>query len=199
MIFRPTDELLRIAKSGNVEKLPQKPAPLRAEGGPPAPQGALAPAVAPAAGPGKTPPAVHGAPKAFADFAGLVQLVAEKRDVKLKGELERFVRPIRVDDGRIEFALEPQAPPTLANELMRKLEAWTGRRHIVTVAREGGAEPLLKQKKSRQAQALAEAMEDPAVKAVFRFFPKAEILAVREPELAALPAADDTSTPEDQE
>ena len=44
-------------------------------------------------------------------FEQIVALATEKRDVKLKAELERFVRPISVADGKIELALEPGAPP----------------------------------------------------------------------------------------
>jgi DNA polymerase-3 subunit gamma/tau len=192
----PADELLRIARSGNVEKMPQRPALLKAEGTAPASQGQLAPAVAraEAVAPPQTPAAT---PTAFADYAGLIKLVAEKRDIKLKGELERHVRPIAMRDGKLEFALEPNAPPGLANELVRKLEAWTGRRQIISVAREGGDEPLLKQKKSRQALVMQEAMEDATVKAVLRLFPKAEIIEVREPELAPNPTTEDANSQEE--
>jgi DNA polymerase-3 subunit gamma/tau len=192
----PTDELLRIARSRNVEKMPQRPAPLKAEGTAPASQGQLAPAVARAEAVAP-PQATAAAPTAFADYAGLIKLVAEKRDIKLKGELERHVRPIAMRDGKLEFALEPNAPPGLANELVRKLEAWTGRRQIISVARDGGDEPLLKQKKSRQALVMQEAMEDATVKAVLRLFPKAEIIEVREPELSPNPTTEDANSQEE--
>ncbi len=181
----PADELARIAKSGTVERLPSKSLPLRSENTPASnPASNLAPALSPAP---QVPPTTHSAtqaaPTAFTDFAGLIKLVSERRDVKLKAELERFVRPISVAEGRIELALEANAPPGLSNELMRKLEAWTGRRHIITVARDGGAEPLLKQKKSAEALALQEARALPAVQAILKAFPGAEILGVREPQL----------------
>ena len=179
MDMPPADELVRIAKSGTVERLPTKPAPLRSDATPVA-HGSLAPALSPAP---QVPPTTHKQPTAFSDFAGLVALVAERRDIKLKGELERFVRPIAISDGRIEFALEPHAPPGLANELMRKLEAWTGRRVMVMVSRDGGAEPAQKQKKSAQVLALQEARAMPAVQAILKAFPGAEITEVREPQV----------------
>ncbi len=39
--------------------------------------------------------------RAFSSFADIIALVVEKRDVKLKGDLERLVRPIRVSPGQI--------------------------------------------------------------------------------------------------
>ena len=55
---------------------------------------------------------------------------------------------------------------------MRKLEAWTGRRCIVTVARDGGDEPLLKQKSSAEANAMQEARAIPAVQAILKILPR---------------------------
>ncbi|MBK8770499.1 MAG: DNA polymerase III subunit gamma/tau [Rhizobiales bacterium] len=181
----PADELARIAKSGAAPASNVKSLPLRGEGNGASASAAgngagLAAALSPA--PQSPPPASPREPVAFADFAGLVKYVSDRRDVKLKTELERHVRPISVSEGRIEFALERDAPAGLANELMRKLEAWTGRRTLVTVAREGGAEPILKQRKSAEAVALQEARELPAVQAILKTFPGAEITSVREPQ-----------------
>jgi len=187
----PADELARIAKSGTVERLPTKPQPLRNDAAP-SPQGSLAPALSPTP---QVPPTTHAAPTAFSDFASLVRMVGERRDVKLKSELERYVRPISMSEGRIEFALEPHAPPGLPNELMRKLEAWTGRRHIITLARDGGDEPLLKQKNSAKANALQEARAMPAVQAILKAFPGAEIIELREPPAPAFPTP--ATDPED--
>ena len=66
---------------------------------------------------------------------------------------------------------------------MRKLEAWTGRRVMVMVSRDGGAEPAQKQKKSAQVLALQEARAMPAVQAILKAFPGAEITEVREPQV----------------
>ncbi|MBL8790235.1 MAG: DNA polymerase III subunit gamma/tau [Rhizobiales bacterium] len=182
----PADDLARIAKSGGAAPGNVKPMPLRSENGGGAQAVSAGPALAAALAresqqQGTAPHARE--PVAFSDFAGLVKYVGERRDVKLKGELERFVRPITVTETRIEIALEKEAPAGLSNELMRKLEAWTGRRVLVTVAREGGAEPLLKQRRSAEAIALQEARANPAVQAILKSFPGAEIISVREPQL----------------
>jgi DNA polymerase-3 subunit gamma/tau len=182
----PPDELARIAKSGSAPATNVKPLPLRSESvSSPGPSGGAGLQVAVAAATAMEVPSSHSArePVAFSDFASLVKFVGEKRDIKLKGELERYVRPIAVSESRIEFALEKDAPQGLANELMRKLEAWTGRRILVTVAREGGAEPLLRQRRSAEAVAMQEARSNPAVQAILKTFPGAEIISVREPQL----------------
>ncbi len=105
--------------------------------------------------------------------------MGERRDIKLKSDIERFVRPIRVESGRIEMALEPDAPPSLPGEMARRLEGWTGRRWMVTVVRSGGDAPLSIARKTAREGLFAEAREHPAVKAVLERFPGAEIVDVK--------------------
>ena len=137
--------------------------------------------IAVAVQPSDGPPALGPQVTNLRRFADIVALAAEKRDVKLKTELERYVKPISVSEGKLELALEPGAPLGLSNEISRKLEAWTGRRWMVMVAREGGTETLSKQRKSAEATAFREAREMPAVQAILKTFPGAEIVKVRDP------------------
>jgi DNA polymerase III subunit gamma/tau len=127
-------------------------------------------------------------------FEQIVALASDKRDIKLKTELERFVRPISVSDGKIEIALEPGAPPMLTNELSRKLEAWTGRRILVMLSKSGGAATISSQKKEARQTAEREVRERPDVQAILKAFPGAEIVKVRDPETytAIEPATEDT-------
>jgi DNA polymerase-3 subunit gamma/tau len=120
---------------------------------------------------------------AFRHFRDIVAFIAEKRDVKFKGELERFVRPVRLVPGAIEIALEQGAPAGLAGELARKLEAWTGRRWMVSVSTEAGEPPLRQQVRALRDSKFLEARKHPVVKAVLDKFPGAEISDVRDPDL----------------
>ena len=72
-------------------------------------------------------------------FEDLVALAADKRDLQIKAALERDVRLVHCEDGKLEIALEPGANKTLVNELSRKLSAWTSRQWMVVVSRQGGA------------------------------------------------------------
>ena len=119
---------------------------------------------------------------AITSFKDILALVTEKRDIKLKGDLERLVRPIRVSPGQFELALEPSAPQGLANEISRKLEAWTGQRWMVLVAKEGGDKPVAAQAREIRDTAFRAAREHPDIQAALQKFPGAEILNVREPE-----------------
>jgi DNA polymerase-3 subunit gamma/tau len=124
-------------------------------------------------------------------FPLLVALAGEKRDLLTKAALEADVRLVRIEDGRLEVALEPNASRTMINELSRKLEQWTGRRWTVIVSNKAG-EPTLRQQnlaKKNERERAAEA--DARVKEVFARFPGARIVEVRR--LAAEPPESDVN------
>jgi DNA polymerase-3 subunit gamma/tau len=112
-------------------------------------------------------------------FAEVVALAAEKRDLITKTALEADVRLVRIEDGRLELALERSAARTLINELSRKLEQWTGRRWTVIVSNEAG-QPTLRSQAELQKNRLERAAEsDPRVREVLARFPGAKVVEVR--------------------
>ena len=66
-------------------------------------------------------------------FAALVALADEKRDMQLKIALEREVRLVRFEPGRIEFELAPGGSPQLAQHLTQRCRTWTGERWMVSL------------------------------------------------------------------
>jgi DNA polymerase-3 subunit gamma/tau len=119
--------------------------------------------------------------RALGSFMELVALAAEKRDLSIKSALERDVRLVRFEDGKLEIALETSAPKTLVGELSKKLNDWTGRRWMVAVSAEPGAPSLRAQAEARKAELKEDVQGDPLVQAVLKRFPGAEIVDVRPP------------------
>ncbi len=119
-------------------------------------------------------------PRAFKSFSDIIAMAQERRDIKFKTDLESYVRPIAVSEGKIEIALVEGANPAIANELSRKLEAWTARRWMVMVAKSGGDAPAAQIKKEAKDSAFRSATEHPDVQAILKRFPGAEILNVRD-------------------
>ena len=115
----------------------------------------------------------------IASFPELVALAGEKRDLMIKGALEAHVRLVRIEDGRLELALEPTAPRTLVNDLSRKLEQWTGRRWTVIVSNEPGQATLRAQNEVQKNQRERAAEADPRVQEVLARFPGTKVVEVR--------------------
>ena len=112
-------------------------------------------------------------------FTQLVALAGEKRDLLTKSALEAAVRLVRIEDGRLEVALERSAGRTLINDLSRKLEQWTGRRWTVIVSNEPGQPTLRSQDEVARNQRERAAESDPRVKEVLARFPGAKVVEVR--------------------
>ena len=117
--------------------------------------------------------------RALASFEELVALATEKCDIGIKSALERDVRLVRFEDGRLEFSLEPTAQRSLTGELSKKLADWTGRRWMVIVSAEQGQPSLYAQAQMRKAELKDGVRADPLVQAVLTRFPGAEIVDVR--------------------
>ena len=124
-------------------------------------------------------------------FAELVALAAEKRDLMTKTALEADIRLVRIEDGRLEVALERSAARSLINDLSRKLEQWTGRRWTVIVSNEPGQPTLRSQAQLKQSERERSAESDPRVKEVLARFPGAKVVEVRK--LAPEPPESDAS------
>jgi DNA polymerase III subunit gamma/tau len=140
----------------------------------------------------ETPPTLG-----VASFPALIALAGEKRDILMRTALERDVRLVRFEDGRLEIALEPSARKTLAHDLSRKLIEWTGKRWLVVVSTEAGAPTVSVQNEEKRSELEQGVRADPLVQKVLARFPGAEIVSVRRREEianAVLPPAD----PEEQ-
>jgi DNA polymerase-3 subunit gamma/tau len=124
-------------------------------------------------------------------FPELVALAGEKRDLMTKAALEADVRLVRIEDGRLEVALEKSAARTLINDLSRKLEQWTGRRWTVIVSNEAGQTTLRSQNEVQKNQRERAAESDPRVQEVLARFPGAKVVEVRK--LAPEPPESDAS------
>jgi DNA polymerase-3 subunit gamma/tau len=138
-------------------------------------------------------PDAQAAPTArrIASFPELVALAAEKRDLLTKAALEADVRLVRIEDGRLEVAMERSAARTLINDLSRKLEQWTGRRWAVIVSNEAGEPTLRSQNEVARSQRERAAEADPRVQEVLARFPGAKVVEVRR--LAPEPPESDAS------
>jgi DNA polymerase-3 subunit gamma/tau len=163
---------------------------------PSSPSGGAALARAPA-------PTLAAAPAhtvALRRFEDVVALAGERRDIVMKGALERDVRLVRFEDGHIEFALAEGGSRSLPNDLSRALADWTGRRWAVVLSSKPGEPTLAERKRAHEAERRSDAESHPLVRAVLASFPGAAIVDVRERgALEAEAAAADIAPPPDED
>jgi DNA polymerase III subunit gamma/tau len=112
-------------------------------------------------------------------FEDLIDLAGRHRDIQMKLALERDVRLISFEQGRIEFSLAPGASPQLAQTLMKRLQEWTGARWAVVISNAPGALSLKEQEEARVREVLTGVRAEPLVQRALAAFPGAEIVGVR--------------------
>ena len=113
-------------------------------------------------------------------YEEVVALVAQNREAILFAHLERNVRPVRFEPGRLEINPSEHAPRNLSGNLAALLTKWTGRRWICAISSEAGEPSLAERRAAAKERSLAAAEAHPLVKAVRAQFPGAEIAAVRD-------------------
>jgi DNA polymerase-3 subunit gamma/tau len=113
--------------------------------------------------------------KSLADIANLA---GENRDMKLKAQIRQFVRPVRLEPGKLEIALSPDAPKSLVNDLSLKLKEWTGINWLVILSREPGKLTLVEEEAQQREKNFDDARADPDVAAILSRFPGARVVNV---------------------
>ena len=173
----PPSGALRPLPGGRAPVASAAPEPARVE---PMPvRAALAPvASAPALQPTPKPLPVAG-PR-LGRFEDVVALADAKRDIALKLCLEREMHLVRFEEGRIEFRLAAGGRQSLANDLTRALDAWTGRRWVVALSKEQGEPTLESKTRAAEQTRHQDAAAHPLVREVLSRFPGAQIVDVRE-------------------
>ncbi len=147
--------------------------------------------------PGLEPPAAQRPPAGapwLREFRDVVHLAGERRDAKLRTELESYVHLVNFSEGRIELRLHENAPGDLAGRLTQRLKEWTGRQWIVTVNTQAEGAATVRDAR------MAEVMAHPLVQKTMEVFPGAEVTMIREPEAVTAPAPvelDDDDKPVD--
>ncbi|MCB1541084.1 MAG: DNA polymerase III subunit gamma/tau, partial [Rhodoblastus sp.] len=127
-------------------------------------------------------PAPASAPRAtFEKFEDVVARAAAERDIQLKIMLERDVRLVTFERGRLEFSLAPGGSTHLPQALMRKLQDWTGERWVVALSSREGLPSIAEARAEAARERERGVAADPLVRAVLDRFPGAEIVAIRSP------------------
>ncbi len=136
-------------------------------------------------------------PRTLAEIAALC---GERREARLKVQVEQTLRFVRCAPGRLEVTPEPGADADLLPNLARFLSIATGERWMVVLGDQPGAPTLVEAAKAEENTRRENVARHPLVQAVQTAFPGAKILNLRTPTLALPPVVDargdDTPAPD---
>jgi len=122
-----------------------------------------------------------------ARLSSLREIVAEldvRREIALKYEIERYVRPAEIDFGHFRYTAAPNAPANLSQRIKDWLEDVTGVEWEVFQSNDGAAESVKERRTRRGAEKLQAAASIPRIAEALSLFPGAQVLRVEDADQA---------------
>ena len=112
------------------------------------------------------------------NFDDLINMCNQKKELKLKYELETNVNLVNFDNQRVEISFNENLDKDFVKDLSLKLFEWTNERWIITFSKKSG-QPTKKQRNEvNKKQLLLKAKNSEVYKKILETFPDAELIDV---------------------
>ena len=112
------------------------------------------------------------------NFDDLIDMCNQKKELKLKYELETNVNLVNFDNQRVEISFNENLDKDFVKDLSLKLFEWTNERWIITFSKKSGQPSKKQRNEINKKQLLLEAKKGEAYKIMFEKFPDAELIDV---------------------
>ena len=112
------------------------------------------------------------------DFDDLINICNQKKEIKLKYELETNVNLVSFEDQRIEISFNENLDKDFVKDLSAKLFGWTNKRWIITLSKKNGTLTKKQVEKQNKQNLLGEAKKSTLYKKMIELFPDAELVDV---------------------
>ena len=115
----------------------------------------------------------------ISSFQELINLCNERKEVKLKYELETNVNLVSFEKFRMEISFNDNLDKDFIKELSHKLFEWTGNRWIITLSQKKGEISVKEKDQINQRQIFEEVKKSNIYKKVLEILPDAELIDVK--------------------
>ena len=112
-------------------------------------------------------------------FEDLLDICTQKKEIKLKYELEKNVNLVKFERNRIEISFNDNLDKDFVKDLSSKLFEWTSERWIITFSKSKGEMSVKEKQKNKKDELINEAKSSEAYKIVMKKFPDAELIDVK--------------------
>ena len=113
-------------------------------------------------------------------FEKLIEITNDKKEIELKFDLERNVRVVKFETGKIDISFNEKLSKNFVRSLTEKLKLWTGERWIISLSKETGKSTIFENKEIYKKKLLQDALESEVYKKIKENFPDAELNEVEE-------------------
>jgi len=111
-------------------------------------------------------------------FSQLLNICAEKKEIKLKYELEKNVNLVGFEKNRIEISFNDNLDKNFVKDLSLKLFEWTNKRWIITFSKMKGEISIKDNEKNKKIKLIKDAKESKLYKSIIEKFPDANLIDV---------------------
>ena len=113
-------------------------------------------------------------------FKQLLDLCNQKKEMKLKYELEKNVNLVSFSKNRMEISFNDNLDKNFIKDLTVKLYEWTKQRWIITLSKIKGEITIKEKEENRNKELFAKAKETQIYKTVLKNFPDANLINIKE-------------------
>ena len=111
-------------------------------------------------------------------FDDLVSICSEKKEMKLKYELEKNVNLVSFEKNRVEISFNDNLEKNFVKDLSLKLFEWTNQRWIITLSKIKGEKTIKEKEKIIKNEVIEEAKNTELYKKVLEKFSDASLINV---------------------
>ena len=112
-------------------------------------------------------------------FNDLLDACLEKKEIKLKYELEKNVNLVKFERNRIEISFNDNLDKDFVKDLSAKLFEWTSERWIITFSKSKGEMSVKEKQKNKREELINEVKNSKIYKTLIEKFPDAELTDVK--------------------
>jgi len=112
-------------------------------------------------------------------FDELLNICTQKKEIKLKYELEKNVNLVKFERNRIEISFNDNLDKDFVKDLSLKLYEWTDERWIITLSKSKGEMSVKEKQKNKKDELINEVKNSEIYKKIMEKFPDAELVDVK--------------------
>ena len=113
-------------------------------------------------------------------FQDLLDLTNKHKEIELKFDLERNVRLVKFEQGKIDISFNENLSKDFIKNISNKLNEWTGKRWIISLSKDEGETTVYEKKNHQKIELLEQMKQSEIYKKIMATFPDIELVDVKE-------------------
>ena len=128
----------------------------------------------------KLSPEINKAKIEITSFQDLIDQANKEKEVELKFDLERNVKLVSFNKGKIDISFNEKLNKSFIKNLTEKLLLWTGERWIISLSKNNDAKSIYEKNMEKKSSKLEEFKRSDVARQIEEAFPDAKLIDIQE-------------------